>query len=53
MVEAGISVIDLDVSPGWEIHFGVGVGPTAATGYRIVKAIVGRRFSWGRQHQGQ
>jgi hypothetical protein len=41
--------IDLDVSPKWEINFGVGVGPTAATDHWIVKAIVGRRFDWKRQ----
>ena len=41
--------IDLNVSPDWEINFGVGVGPTAATDHWIVKAIVGRRFDWGRK----
>ena len=39
--------IDLNVSPEWEFNFGVGIGPTAATDHWIVKAIVGRRFSWG------
>ena len=39
-------VIDLNVSPDWEFNFGVGVGVTAATDHLIVKAIVGRRFSW-------
>jgi len=29
--------------------FGVGMGPTAATDRWIVKAIVGRHFSWGKQ----
>lgn len=38
--------IDLNVSPRWELNFGVGVGPTAATDHWIVKAIVGRRFDW-------
>ncbi len=38
--------IDLNVSPDWEFNFGVGIGPTAATDHWIVKAIVGRRFSW-------
>jgi hypothetical protein len=42
-------VSDLNVSPKWEINFGVGVGPTAATDHLIVKGIVGRRFSWGKQ----
>jgi hypothetical protein len=39
--------IDLNVSPKWEINFGVGVGPTAATDHWIVKGILGRRFDWG------
>lgn len=38
--------IDLNVSPQWEINFGVGVGTTAATDHWIVKGIVGRRFDW-------
>ena len=40
--------IDLNVSPKWEINFGVGVGPTAATDHWIVKGIIGRRFDWGK-----
>jgi len=43
--------IDLNVSPKWEINFGVGVGPTAATDHWIVKGILGRRFDWGRQRR--
>lgn len=39
--------VDLNVSPDWELNFGVGVGPTAATDHWIVKCIVGRRFNWG------
>lgn len=39
--------VDLNVSPKWEINFGVGIGPTAATDHWIVKGIVGRRFDWG------
>jgi hypothetical protein len=39
--------IDLDVSPKWEINFGVGVGATASTDHWIVKGILGRRFDWG------
>jgi hypothetical protein len=42
-------VSDLNVSPKWEINFGIGVGPTAATDHLIVKGILGRYFSWGRQ----
>lgn len=41
--------IDLNVSPKWELNFGVGIGPTAATDHWIVKGIVGRHFDWGRQ----
>ena len=40
--------VDLNVSPDWEINFGVGVGPTAATDHLIYKLIVGRRFNWGK-----
>jgi hypothetical protein len=42
------AVADLNVSPVWEINFGVGVGATAATDHLIVKAIIGRRIDWGR-----
>jgi len=41
--------IDLNVSPDWELNFGVGVGVTRSTDHLIVKAIIGRRFSWGRK----
>lgn len=41
--------VDLNVSPEWEINFGVGVGPTAATDHWIAKVIIGRRFNWGKQ----
>ncbi|HET7103067.1 MAG TPA: hypothetical protein VFI20_03175 [Terracidiphilus sp.] len=37
---------DLNVSPEWELNFGVGVGATAATDHWIIKGIVGRRFTW-------
>jgi hypothetical protein len=43
--------IDLNVSPNWEINFGVGVGVTAATDHLIVKAIIGRRFDWSGHHE--
>ena len=43
---------DLNVSPDWEINFGVGVGPTSATDHLIVKAIVGRRFDWTHHRAG-
>jgi hypothetical protein len=41
-------VTDLNVSPAWEINFGVGVGTTGATDHLIVKLILGRRFDWGK-----
>jgi len=37
-------VIDLNVSPDWEINFGVGFGLTESTDNLIVKLILGRRF---------
>jgi len=40
-------VTDLNVSPKWEINFGVGVGPTAGTDHLLIKGILGRRFNWG------
>lgn len=39
---------DLTVSPDWEINFGVGIGPTAATDRWLIKGIIGRRFNWGK-----
>jgi hypothetical protein len=41
-------VTDLNVSPVWEINFGVGIGATASTDHLIFKAILGRRIDWGR-----
>lgn len=43
--------IDLNVSPKWEINFGVGIGTTASTDHWIVKAIVGRHFDWSGHHE--
>lgn len=43
------AVTDLNVSPKWELNFGVGIGPTAATDHLIFKAIVGRHFTWGKR----
>lgn len=43
-----IPAIDLNLSPDWEFNFGVGVGVTHNTDHLLVKAIVGRRFSFGR-----
>ncbi len=39
-------VIDLRVSPLWEVNFGVGAGMTPATSHLIGKLILGRRFTW-------
>jgi hypothetical protein len=36
--------IDLNLSPDWELNFGVGVGVTRSTDHLIVKMIIGRRF---------
>jgi hypothetical protein len=38
------AVTDLNVSPNWELNFGVGIGMTGATDYLLVKMIIGRRF---------
>jgi hypothetical protein len=43
------AVADLNVSPLWEINFGIGVGATASTDHLIVKCVLGRRFDWGRR----
>jgi hypothetical protein len=43
--------IDLDVSPVWEINFGVGIGMTGSTDHLIIKGILGRRFSWKRSQR--
>ncbi len=40
--------LDLNVSPEWELNFGVGWGVTRSTDHLIVKAIIGRRFTWKR-----
>jgi hypothetical protein len=44
--------VDLNLSPEWEVNLGVGIGPTASTDHLIIKAIVGRRFSWTHHHPG-
>jgi hypothetical protein len=33
----------------WRINFEVGLAPIAATDHLIIKAIVGRHFTWGRR----
>ena len=44
-----IPAFDLDVSPKWEINFGLGVGVTRVTDHMLFKAIIGRRFDWGKR----
>lgn len=39
--------VDVDLSPNWELNFGVGWDPNHSSDHMIVKFIVGRRFSWG------
>ena len=38
--------IDLNVSPKWEINFGLGVGVTRSTDHLIGKLILGYRFNF-------
>jgi hypothetical protein len=45
-------VINLFVSPKWEINLGAGWGATAGTDHLIVKGIVGRYFDWSHHHAG-
>jgi len=39
-------VVDLNVSPKWEINFGLGVGVTRSTDHLIAKMILGYRFDF-------
>jgi hypothetical protein len=43
--------IDLNLSPNWEFNFGAGVDVTNHSDHLILKCIIGRRFTWGRQHK--
>ena len=38
--------IDLNLSPRWEVNFGVGVGMTRSTDHLIAKLILGYRFNF-------
>jgi hypothetical protein len=38
--------IDLNLSPDWEINFGVGVGLTRSTDRLLIKLIIGRRVAF-------
>ena len=39
-----LPAIDLNLSPKWEVNFGVGVGVTHSTDHLLVKSIIGYRF---------
>ena len=39
-----LPVLDLNVSPDWELNFGIGKGLTSTSEHWIVKSIVGYRF---------
>lgn len=39
-----VPAIDLNLSPKWEVNFGLGVGVTRSTDHMIFKTIVGYRF---------
>ena len=41
-------VVNLFVSPKWEINVGAGWGATAGTDHLIVKMILGHYFNWGK-----
>ena len=43
--------IDLNLSPKWEFNFGAGVDVTNSGDHLILKCIVGRRFTWGRERK--
>ena len=45
-------VVNLFVSPKWEINFGAGWGATAGTDHLIVKCIIGRYFDWSHHRPG-
>lgn len=45
-------VVNLFVSPKWEINLGVGVGATAGTDHLIFKGIIGRYFDWSHHRPG-
>jgi hypothetical protein len=42
------SVVNLFVSPKWEINVGAGWGATASTDHLIAKGILGHYFNWGK-----
>jgi hypothetical protein len=40
-------MVDIDLSPKWELNFGVGWDPNHTGDHLILKCILSRRFSWG------
>ncbi|HVT95606.1 MAG TPA: hypothetical protein VHD76_22340 [Bryobacteraceae bacterium] len=42
--------IDYNFGPDWEFNFGVGIGATRGTDHLLIKAILGRRFSFMTPH---
>jgi hypothetical protein len=45
-------VVNLFVSPKWEINIGAGWGLTPATDHLILKCVIGRYFDWSHHHAG-
>ncbi len=45
-------MVNLFVSPKWEINVGAGWGATAGTDHLIVKCIIGRYFDWSHHRPG-
>ncbi len=41
-----LPAIDLNLSPNWEVNFGLGVGVTRSTDHLIAKMILGYRFNF-------
>ena len=41
-----VPAIDLNLSPKWEVNFGLGVGFTHSTDHLIAKMILGYRFDF-------
>ena len=41
-----LPAIDLNLSPKWEVNFGLGVGVTRSTDHLIGKMILGYRFDF-------
>jgi hypothetical protein len=45
-------VVNLFVSPKWEINIGAGWGATAGTDHLILKCVIGRYFDWSHLRPG-